>query len=167
MDNICFPPPHTTIAFAGNELFSCGENPVELSKAYAYDCNSILWVTNGDGHFDCDTVANPFYTPGSQDIEYGSVTLTLTAYGNDTIVSTTAIHFMRETSLGEIVGETLQGKAIVEVYNLLGEQMIAKKVSHLQKGVTHTLDLSHLVSGLYIVKLNTENGICSKKVSVR
>ena len=66
-----------------------------------------------------------------------------------------------------VVGETLQGKAIVEVYNLLGEQMIAKKVSHLQKDETHTLDLSHLVSGLYIIKLSTENGSCSKKVSVR
>ena len=66
-----------------------------------------------------------------------------------------------------VIGETLQGKATVEVYNLLGEQMIAKKVSRLQKGETHTLDLSHLVSGLYIIKLSTENGSCSKKVSVR
>ena len=66
-----------------------------------------------------------------------------------------------------VIGETLQGKAIVEVYNLLGEQMIAKKVSHLQKGETYTLDLSHLVSGLYIIKLCTKNGSCSKKVSVR
>ena len=204
-------------------------------------------------------------------MENGSVTLTLTAYGNDTIVSATVIHFTEEISLGEIVGdsvvnkynnpishyrvdnpeglslmweldpanagyiynfgdavdilwdqsqgdieanlhvfanydctaldkhisligystpewhetnfelfpnptdgkvnlvigETPQGKAIVEVYNLLGEQMIAKKVSHLQKGETYTLDLSHLVSGLYIIKLSTENGSCSKKVSVR
>ena len=271
IDDICFPPPHTTIAFAGSELLSCGENPVKLSKAYAYDCNSILWVTDGDGHFDCDTVANPFYTPGSQDMENGSVTLTLSVYGNDTIISTTAIHFMEEINLGEIVGdsvvnkyehpishyrvdnpeglnliweldpasagyiygfgdavdilwdqsqgdieanlhvftnydctaldkhisligystpewhetsfelfpnptdgkvnlvfgETMQGKVIVEVYNLLGEQMIAKKVSHLQKGETYTLDLSHLVSGLYIIKMSTENGSCSKKVSVR
>ena len=66
-----------------------------------------------------------------------------------------------------VIGETLQGKAIVEVYNLLGEQMMAKMVSHLQKGETYTLDLSHLVSGLYIIKLSTINGSCSKKVSVR
>ena len=65
-----------------------------------------------------------------------------------------------------VIGETLQGKAIIEVYNLLGEQMITTKVSHLQKGETYTLDLSHLVSGLYIIKLSTENGSCSKKVSV-
>ena len=271
MDNICFPPNHTTIAYAGDEIVTCDQEPIVLYDAYAYDCDAILWTSDGDGHFDCDTVANPFYTPGSQDIENGIVTLTLTVYGNDTIVSTTAIHFTNETSLGEIVGDsvvnkynnpishyrvdnpegldlmwvldpadagtiygfgdaidilwdqnqvdieanlhvfanydctkldkhisligystlewhetsfelfpnptdgkvnlvignTLQGNAIVEVYNLLGEQMMAKKVSHLQKGETYTLDLSHLVSGLYIIKMSTENGCCSKKVSVR
>ena len=270
LDNICFPPNHTTITYAGDDIITCNQDPIVLYEAYAYDCDAIQWVTNGDGHFDCDTVANPFYTPGNQDLENGSVTLTLTAYGNDTIFSTTAIHFTDETSLGEIVGdsvvnkynnpishyrvdnpegldlmweldpadagtiygfgdaidilwdqnqvdieadlhvfanydctkldkhisligystpewhetsfelfpnptdgkvnlvigETLQGKAIVEVYNLLGEQMMAKKVSHLQKGETYTLDLSHLVSGLYIIKMSTENGSCSKKVSV-
>ena len=271
LDNICFPPSHTTIAYAGDDIVTCNQDPIVLYEAYAYDCDAIQWVTNGDGHFDCDTVANPFYMPGSQDMENGSVTLTLTAYGNDTIVSMTAIHFMEETSLGEIIGdsvvnkynnpishyrvdnpegldlmwvldpadagtiygfgdaidilwdqnqvdieanlhvfanydctkldkhisligystpewhetsfelfpnptdgkvnlvigETLQGKAVVEVYNLLGEQMMAKKVSHLQKGETYTLDLSHLVSGLYIIKLSTANGSCAKKVSVR
>ena len=270
LDNICFPPNHTTITYAGDDIITCNQDPIVLYEAYAYDCDAIQWVTNGDGHFDCDTVANPFYTPGNQDLENGIVTLTLTAYGNDTIVSTTAIHFTDETSLGEIVGdsvvnkynnpishyrvdnpegldlmweldpadagtiygfgdavdilwdqnqvdieanlhvfanydcakldkhisligystpewhetsfelfpnptdgkvnlvigETLQGKAVVEVYNLLGEQMMAKKVSHLQKGETYTLDLSHLVSGLYIIKMSTENGSCSKKVSV-
>ena len=273
IDDICFPPMHTAIAYAGNDIIACEENPVELVDAYAYDCDFILWTTDGDGHFDYDTIANPKYFPGSQDLANGNVSLTLTAFGNDTIVSKKQIRFVDEISMGQImgdsvvnkysnpisryaverqdgirylwqlepasagniygngnevdilwnqheddmeaslsvtiengcmtqpltkhisligysipewhsadfelfpnptdgkvnlvIGETLQGKAIVEVYNLLGEQMIAKKVSHLQKGETYTLDLSHLVSGLYIIKLSTENGSCSKKVSVR
>ena len=271
LDNICFPPSHTTIAYAGDDIATCNQDPIVLYEAYAYDCDAIQWVTNGDGHFDCDTVANPFYTPGSHDMENGSVTLTLTAYDNDTIVSTTAIHFTEETSLGEIVGdsvvnkyehpishyrvdnpeglnlmwklnpadagfiygfgdavdilwdqnqgdidanlhvfanyncaaldkhisligystpewhetsfelfpnptegkvnlvvgETLQSKAIVEVYNLLGERMMTKNIGRLLQGETISLDLSHLVSGLYIVKLSTENGSCTKKVSVK
>ena len=65
-----------------------------------------------------------------------------------------------------IVSEALQGKALVEVYNLLGERMINLIVDRLQKGETLSLDLSQLVSGLYIIKLNTQNGSCSKKVSV-
>ena len=273
LDDICFPPMHTTIAYAGDNWVACSEAVIELSHAYAYDCDSILWTTEGDGHFDYDTIGNPNYFPGSQDLANGSVMLTLTAYGTDTKVSSTQIRFVDEINLSPIdgdtvinkysipvshysvepqeginylwqlepaeagviykhghevdilwnlhedatdvtlsvtadngcevepttkaisligystpewhafnfelfpnptdgkvnlvVGETLQGKAIVEVYNLLGEQMIAKKVSHLQKGETYTLDLSHLVSGLYIIKLSTENGTCSKKVSIK
>ena len=66
-----------------------------------------------------------------------------------------------------VVGEALQGQAIVEVYNLLGERMMAKSIGYLQKGETLSLDLRHLVSGLYIIKLSTKSGCCTKKVSVR
>ena len=65
-----------------------------------------------------------------------------------------------------IACESIQGKAIVEVYDLLGEQVMVKEVSLIQKGESIALDLHHLVSGLYIIKLSTENGCCSKKVSV-
>ena len=270
LDNICFPPKHTTIAYAGNDIITCDEEFVVLYDAYAYDCDSILWTTDGDGRFDRDTIANPFYYPGNQDIENGSVTLTLTAFGDETVVSTTQIHFADDVSLGAIIGdsvvnkysnpishyavenpegmhhswylepteagiiygfgdaidilwnqhegdveatlwawadhgcesvskpisligysvpewhavefelfpnptdgkvnlvigETLQGKAVIEVYNLLGERVLVQKASQLRQGETISLDLSRMVSGLYIIKLSTENGSCSKKVSV-
>ena len=66
-----------------------------------------------------------------------------------------------------IIGQTLQDKARIEVYNLLGELMLVHNVNQLQNGETYCLDLHHFVSGLYIIKLSTENGSCSKKVSVR
>ena len=273
IDDICFPPTHRPITNAGSDLISCGENAVELLDAYAYDCNSTYWATEGDGGFEDNTLVNTLYLPGNQDFENGEVTLSLYAISNDTLVDTKRIRFVDEISLGQIIGdsvvnkysnpishyaverqdgiryiwqlepanigniygynneidilwnphedfteatlivstengcttepkkkhislieystpewhatdfdlfpnptggivnlvlgETLQGNAIVEVYNLLGEQMMAKKVSPLQKGDALTLDLSHLVSGLYIIKLSTKNGSCSKKVSVR
>ena len=271
LDNICFPPSHTTIAYAGDGIITCDQDFIVLSEAYAYDCDAIQWTTDGDGHFDRDTVANPFYYPGNQDIENGNVHLTLTAFGDDTIISTTQIRFADDVSLGEIagdsvvnkynnpishyaienpegmqhswylepasagiiygfgdaidilwnqyegdaevtlwawanngcesvskhisligystsewhsidfelfpnptdgkvnlvIGETPQGKAIVEVYNLLGERMMTKNIGRLLQGAAVSLDLSHLVPGLYIFKLSTENGSCSKKVSVR
>ena len=273
IDDICFPPTHRPITNAGSNLISCGENAVELLDAYAYDCNSTYWATEGDGGFEDNTLVNTLYLPGNQDFENGEVTLSLYAISNDTLVDTKRIRFVDEISLGQIIGdsvvnkysnpishyaverqdgiryiwqlepanigniygynneidilwnphedfteatlimstengcttepkkkhislieystpewhatdfdlfpnptggivnlvlgETLQGNAIVEVYNLLGEQMMAKKVSPLQKGDALTLDLSHLVSGLYIIKLSTKNGSCSKKVSVR
>ena len=272
IDKICFPPMHTTIASAGDDITACSNASVELRNAYAYDCNSVLWTTEGDGHFEQDDIVNPIYIPGTQDIANGSVALTLSAFGNDTIVSSTALHFKDEIVLDAIVGdsivniyqvafshysienqeglpllwqlspaeagsiyyygnaidiywnplnseidatltvmaengcedtpvskrislvgystsewtmpsfdlfpnptdgkvnlvvgETLQGDAVVEVYNLLGEQMMAKNLGSLQSGATCTLDLHHLTSGLYIIKLSAENGSCTKKVSV-
>ena len=65
-----------------------------------------------------------------------------------------------------VISESIQGKAHIEVYNLLGELMMTKNIHQWQKGETFSLNLNHLVSGLYIVKLSTENGSCSKKVSV-
>lgn len=66
-----------------------------------------------------------------------------------------------------VMGNGLQGRATVEVYNLMGELMMTRNVGQLRQGETVSLDLGRLVSGLYIVKLSTENGSCSKKVSVK
>ena len=272
IDDICFPPAHRPILSAGNDLISCADDAVELRNAYAYDCNSAYWVTEGDGDFEDNTIVNTLYLPGSQDLENGEVTLALYAIGDDTLVSYTHIRFVDEITLGQITGdsvvnkysnpvshyaverqdgirylwqlepanagyiygngnevdilwnqhendteatlsvtaengcatepvakhislienstsewhsvnfdlypnptdgkvnlvlnESLQGKASIEVYNLLGERMMSKSIGRVLKGETLSLDLSHLVSGLYIIKLNTENGSYSKKVSV-
>lgn len=66
-----------------------------------------------------------------------------------------------------VISETLQGKATVEIYNMLGERMTAKSLGHLQQDETISLDMSRLASGLYVIKLSTENGSCTKKVSLR
>ena len=272
IDDLCFPPAHTTIAYAGDDLIACNESPVELKRAYAYDCDSVVWTTEGDGHFNQADIVNPIYTPGNQDLANGSVALTLSAFGKDTIVSTTTLRFKDEIILDAIVGDSivniyqnslshysienqegfplqwqlepaeagviyhfgnaidiywglldseieatltvtaengcedtpvskrisligysisewnapsfdlfpnptdgkvnlvvsnmLQEKAVVEVYNLLGERMMAKSLGRLQQGETITFDMSRFASGLYIIKLSAENGSCTKKVSV-
>lgn len=63
--------------------------------------------------------------------------------------------------------EAEQGNVFVEVFNLLGEKMVTKKVHPSLKGESVSLDLSRLAPGLYIVKLNTGKGIFSKKVILR
>lgn len=272
LDDLCFPPTHTVIAHAGNDLISCGESPVTLGKAYAYDCDSIRWTTDGDGHFESDTFINATYIPGSQDIANGLVTLTLQAFGDSPMSSTMNIQFIDGITIGSIDGDsivnkyehpicqysvetqpgvnyvwtlepanagyiygngsvinlawnlhesdmealltvkaengcdvepvtkainligyavpeqpmtdfslfpnptddkvnlvisgTLQGKAVIEVYNLLGERMLVQTARQLHQGETVSLDLSKTVPGLYIIKLSSEKGCCSKKVSV-
>ena len=66
-----------------------------------------------------------------------------------------------------VLGKNLQGNTVVEVYNLLGERMLRKQAHLLRHDETLSLDLSGMASGLYIIKLSTENGSCSKKVSVK
>ena len=272
LDNFCFPPMPTAIASAGDDITACVESAIDLNNAYAFDCDSVQWNTNGDGHFEDGAIVNTMYIPGNQDLSNGQVTLTLTAYGNDTIAHSAVIRFADEISLGNIVGdsiinkyenqvshysvdgqngiryiwqlepsnagvvydrnneidilwnmidgdaevilsvtagngcdtepvtktisligyniserssvsfdlfpnptegkvnlvvgETMQGKAVVEVYNLLGERMMVKNLCSMQKGEVCVLDLGHLVSGLYIITLHSENGSYSKKVSV-
>ena len=65
-----------------------------------------------------------------------------------------------------IMDKTLKGKTLIEMFNLLGEKVFSQQASHLYQGETISLDLSKLPSGLYIIKLSTENGCYSKKVSV-
>ena len=275
LDDVCFPPPHIPIAFAGHDLISCKEVAIELDEAYAYDCDGVFWSTDGDGHFENEAMANTQYYPGTQDLANETVTLTMHAldsvktmvsaltitlldeihlegnivgdsivnkysnpvshysvepqeginylwqlepaeagaiynYGNeidilwdlnvgdaDVTLSVTADNgcdvepFTKTISLigystpewksfsfdlypnptdgnvSLVLGDNLQGKTLVEVYNLLGERMMVKALHHLQKDEAVSLDLSNLVSGLYVIKLSTENGSCTKKVSVR
>ena len=60
--------------------------------------------------------------------------------------------------------QSLQGKTVLEVFNLLGERMMMETVSHVPKGGSLSLDLSQLAPGLYIVRINTEKESFSKKV---
>lgn len=120
LDDLCFPPLHRTIASAGDDLLHCGTEPLTLTSAYAYDCNYVYWTTEGDGAFDVFTNINPTYFIGQQDWENGSVILTLHAIGNtDTIVSSTQIRFAEETSIGDIVGDTLVFKDVTPVSRYL------------------------------------------------
>ena len=108
IDDICFPPLHRIIACAGESLTCCGNAGVELMGAYAYDCQSQYWTTEGDGSFEPDTLIHPTYYPGANDLQTGMAWLTLHAInGSDTIASSVAIHFQDEIHVGDIVGDSL------------------------------------------------------------
>ena len=133
-----------------------------------YDHNDeidILWNLNeGDADVTLSVIAN-----NSCSMEPISKSISLIGYSTSEWRSIDFELFPNPTEgkINLVIGEALQGKALVEVYNLLGERMMAKSIGRLQKSETASLDLSHLVSGLYIIKLSTENGSCTKKVSVR
>ena len=275
IDNICFPPKHTVIAYAGDDMILCNATSVTLNDAYAYDYQSVFWTSDSDGQFEDETAINATYHFGEQDIINGNIDLTLHASSStDTISSTIQLTLLSDFSwagriegdsivnkyetatshysiehqegiryrwqiepaeagyiygqgnaidiawnlcegdaevtlsvitengcdtdpitktisligystpewhpinfdlypnptdgkVNLVVGENLHGMAIIEVYNLLGERVLVQEVSQLHQGTTISLDLNKMASGLYIIKLSTANGSCSKKVSVR
>ena len=82
IDFIVLPRDMSLAASAGLDVNVCGDEPAQI-LGYAANYQSLLWTTAGDGTFDDATIANPIYTPGTQDTENGSVILTMTATGND------------------------------------------------------------------------------------
>ena len=70
------------VAFAGEDAVVCGDSPFEIAEATAENYVSVEWMTAGDGTFDDIHIINPVYTPGSLDIEAGSVNLTFKVMGN-------------------------------------------------------------------------------------
>jgi hypothetical protein len=63
---------------AGLDGETCGSNSYQLNGA-AEDYDGVLWTTLGDGTFDDSSLLNAIYTPGSNDVNTGAITLNLTA----------------------------------------------------------------------------------------
>jgi len=141
-------------AWAGTLIFEGRHALVEWNSEYRGQASISYFYENICGATEVSNalVVNVFNSTGidTQD------TSTFEVYPNPT-----------DGKVNLVLGENLQDKAIIEVYNLLGERMLYQEACHLRQGETISLDLSNQVSGLYIIKLSDENGSCAKKVSVR
>lgn len=68
------------VVFAGDDASICVSDTYHLAGATAIHAASFEWTTSGTGTFSDPATLNPVYTPGIEDIQAGSVVLTLTAY---------------------------------------------------------------------------------------
>ncbi len=66
-------------AYAGPDAKICSNGTWDL-EGQASNYQHLLWTSNGNGHFDNDTILTPNYTPGTTDIQNGSAVLTLKAF---------------------------------------------------------------------------------------
>lgn len=73
---------NAAIANAGADVSICENNSLIIADASASNYSSIEWSTSGTGGFSNTSILNPIYTPSIADISSGSVSLTLTAFGN-------------------------------------------------------------------------------------
>ncbi|MEE4178557.1 MAG: S8 family serine peptidase [Bacteroides sp.] len=84
IDNIEMPATIHTVAFAGFDSEQCGSEPF-LLEGFASQYEEVLWITSGDGTFEDPAMVETTYTPGTQDIMAGQVTLTLQALRGDEV----------------------------------------------------------------------------------
>lgn len=66
---------------AGPDATICQASTYQ-ANATAQNHASLIWSTSGTGTFSNPTILNPIYYPSQQDIQNGSVILTITVYGN-------------------------------------------------------------------------------------
>ena len=81
IDFIIFPPLASVNAQAGPDGEICENETFQCQGSASY-YTSVKWTTSGDGSFSDTTILNPIYSPGTNDIFNGTVTLTLTAFDN-------------------------------------------------------------------------------------
>ena len=83
LDNIELPGPVCLTLWAGPDAEICESEVYTIEECYGTDYETIEWSTDGTGTFDDNTIMHPVYTPGPEDIENGSVVLTLTLWDDD------------------------------------------------------------------------------------
>lgn len=71
---------NNAIANAGPNRSMCSSDASITFTASALDYDSVLWTTSGDGSIANAKTLTPTYTPGPNDLNGMTVTLTLTAY---------------------------------------------------------------------------------------
>ena len=72
---------HAPEVMAGSDISICSGDVLILNDAHAENYILLTWSGNGSGTFDDPHTLQTFYTPSTQDIENGSVVITLTAKG--------------------------------------------------------------------------------------
>ena len=167
-------------ADAGDDMTISAGQSVTLN-GQAESSSSVAWSSAGDGSFDDETLLNATYTPGSDDITTGEVSLTLEALAiapcedsdsdvmNLSISAVTAVNVINKNDVAiSIIPNPSNGKfefkisgakdGSVEVLiaDLKGENVYEQRME-LQSGVLQqSIDLSGYHKGIYLLKIKSE-----------
>ncbi len=107
IDLIGLPAARVMAGTAGNDVTVCEGSEAQV-VGYAIHYDNLQWTTSGDGTFDDATIAMPIYTPGTQDIENGQATLTITINGGgETITDEMTVNIIQSVSINSPVGVTM------------------------------------------------------------
>ena len=106
IDYISLPAARVMAGTAGYDVTVCEDDEAQI-VGYAIHYDNLMWTTSGDGTFNNANIATPIYTPGAQDIENGSATLTITINGGgETITDDMTVFIMRKVQIqNNLVGQ--------------------------------------------------------------
>ncbi len=170
---IIVPAPARTLAYAGANAEICETDAYTILDASASNYTGLAWVSSGDGTFNDTAIISPTYTPGSNDILAGGVTLSLTALGVGTCPDSTDSMVLTITTQstsfagadGEIceVSSYLIADATASNYDTLYWTTSGSGSFSDTNAVNPTYFPSpgDILDGFVILTLNTSNGLCS------
>jgi hypothetical protein len=96
IDYIELPPQTAGVAFAGDNGVICGDETF-TPNGFANNYSSILWTTSGTGSFSNPGIEHPEYIASEQDINNGSVMLTITVMASNIMSDDLLLTFMPAT----------------------------------------------------------------------
>jgi len=98
-------------AEAGPDQIICNDSSVQLAGSTA-NALSTTWTASGDGSFDDAGKLHAIYTPGPNDIAFGTVTLTLSATGDSVCEQTASSDVVITIQECKELGVTIADKVI-------------------------------------------------------
>ena len=99
LDFVILPADRSLAVSAGIDMEICEGESAQLA-GFVNNQTSMEWSTAGDGTFNDVTIPDAIYTPGTQDIANGGVTLTITAsQGTETMSDDMTVSFRDAVSL--------------------------------------------------------------------
>ncbi len=114
LDNIHLPSPTALTIWAGPDAEVCSGLPFQVAESYGTEYTVASWTTAGTGTFDDNSIIQPLYTPGVEDIQNGSVVLTLTLTNDQNEVVTD--EFTLVINAGPAAPQTATGPEYIDLF---------------------------------------------------
>lgn len=171
---------------AGEDVTILNTDAYQL-LAEGTDYGTILWTTNGDGTFSDDAIMQPIYTPGTQDLNNGQVTLTVQVSITDPCTATkTDAMILSFTGVGineintsnlniypnptndiftlSVDGLTTGEQFTFFVYTSYGKEVYRQIVDAKSSNYKKVIDMSDFKAGIYFLTIKTQSGTTTTKV---
>ena len=176
-------------ADAGPDATYPNTTPLFPVSGTATSYSSVKWLTDGDGHFNFDTIPASLYYPGPVDKNNGGVDLTFKAYpiGTCTDTATDVVHITLTFPAG--IGDNSSGvfgvilspnpsngtfslvihgirnvEARISISDLTGKEIYSENGTSSTNNLTKEINMAGYPKGIYLIKVRTDQQSTTKKL---